>query len=1251
MLIQAIPLKIIEKVRLNLVEKNVQILDLLNDNQTFDLLNAVKANPAAYLDLCGAAMTSSDSIQLLTRTIPPVPAHYIPRKLSKRVELNPDILNLNSTDVFVFKGINWTDLVSFVPPHTIGFSSLQTTKILSKFIILQHYQDWDLLRQNSKMPIHLVQYEEYAKSFLLLQTKGGSRLLRQFSRRNTTVHETKLPDLTEDRVLVTFRRGSDKCLLVSGDPGTGKSTLLASLAKQASNYQSNIISIFIQLSHFASMFSNIPSKEVVNSDFIKVAIADYICPSPLAKLIFLELVASGNIELDLFFDGIDEILPSQLGFIRTMLEVTIRDFQSTKVYVSSRSKRRSLVESTLRVISYHIDPLTENMQLEIITKYWKECDGLSNQARLLEVAKFCLANSKTVITAEQNSHQLSPLQCLIIAKIYTTQAQHFSQGKSIFADIDFETKKSLHDMYVQYMNLCFSQIKVTPRSVHQADVSEFETVFQTVFQPLTSIMEAVAGEICVSKTQKIRRFHTYHALKLTFPSIAEDYALYAEVKKAEVTSEYFDTMLIQQINIGNSQYTDFHHRTFAEYLAAFAFGDMFIASVSKSKKNGALLKKAQKFLLENVLATKGMPTALLPTTLTPIGTSTYVLHHFDHPVIVYFLNVFFENYVAQSFQYNQIKPGSFTLDNFLTPTLLYRILQACCFSNFSNLLRFIGIMLSHAKSETTKRFKAYLLRSDPELKDLSPMILLILTASKYTTKEFILQLEEISVTAFSISISQLLSDIPKHFITPLHLVISRGSLHLVEYFTKYISLDSRGLLRCCAQNTHDDPSTLLENKIKILRRLLNQQKDLISKDVKIGNSESLSPITAERIHWKFLQSLIQEGADIRATDEEGNSVAVKASRYMHANDYHELISLIIQVPQGANIFFQNPKKFPLHEIFMSRNKLTSATFSMLLKIPGNNPAQLDYNGNSLAHCAVLGDKEVNLLDVLDKFEVPMMIKNKDGKSVLHLAAENGDVPMIQYFLNKGIPVNEPDHKNRLPLHLANKHLEAIRQLVLSGSELLACDYQDNNFAHLAAEFLSSSDWKILVKFLVKNQKHTLPKLLNGKNRNGDTVIHILFKSEENVDVDALQYLLNQSSVNINIADNDQMTPLLIAVRTHQPVEVLRILTDHGAALHAENKYNETALHVAVANKNEPALRFLISQDSPINARNIHGQTPLQLALKILDHMKDNSEKGLISSIVDILRQAGRQNSGAPLLYDVKVNFLMTQNAVFLNENQ
>uniref|UniRef100_A0A7N6B3W9 Palmitoyltransferase n=1 Tax=Anabas testudineus TaxID=64144 RepID=A0A7N6B3W9_ANATE len=230
--------------------------------------------------------------------------------------------------------------------------------------------------------------------------------------------------------------------------------------------------------------------------------------------------------------------------------------------------------------------------------------------------------------------------------------------------------------------------------------------------------------------------------------------------------------------------------------------------------------------------------------------------------------------------------------------------------------------------------------------------------------------------------------------------------------------------------------------------------------------------------------------------------------------------------------------------------------------------------------------------------------DKENVTLLHWAAINNRIDLVKYYISKGAIVDQlGGDLNSTPLHWATRqgHLSMVVQLMKYGADPSLIDGEGCSCVHLAAQFGHTS---IVAYLIAKGQ-----------------------------DVDMM--------------DQNGMTPLMwAAYRTHS-VDPTRLLLTFNVSVNLGDKYHKnTALHWAVLAGNTTVISLLLDANANVDAQNIKGETPLDLAKQrknvwMINHLQEARQaKGYDSpSYLKRLKMDKKVMLGTPFMVIWLVGFI------------
>lgn len=225
--------------------------------------------------------------------------------------------------------------------------------------------------------------------------------------------------------------------------------------------------------------------------------------------------------------------------------------------------------------------------------------------------------------------------------------------------------------------------------------------------------------------------------------------------------------------------------------------------------------------------------------------------------------------------------------------------------------------------------------------------------------------------------------------------------------------------------------------------------------------------------------------------------------------------------------------------------------------------------------------------------------DNSGVAAVHWAAVNGHLEMLRVMIEKGVDVNltedEPAEAGNTPLHLACIYGrgEIVRLLEDSGADSALQNVNGELPAHHAVmKKKFGGDLKSAERASVlKELKH-----LDGARSDGKTPLMLLQYLDLNTTRELLPVFL-EKGVDVNAADNDGNTALILNTKEQCYKEVIKELVRAGADVNLADNAGNTALYYALKYGSQEAARFLIKKGADYNHANNKGESPVQLAVE------------------------------------------------------
>ncbi|XVF13955.1 hypothetical protein REPUB_Repub09cG0014500 [Reevesia pubescens] len=188
--------------------------------------------------------------------------------------------------------------------------------------------------------------------------------------------------------------------------------------------------------------------------------------------------------------------------------------------------------------------------------------------------------------------------------------------------------------------------------------------------------------------------------------------------------------------------------------------------------------------------------------------------------------------------------------------------------------------------------------------------------------------------------------------------------------------------------------------------------------------------------------------------------------------------------------------------------------------------------NRAVHAAARGGNLKILKELLCDYTDVLAYRDKRGSTLLHAAAGRGQVEVVKYLVASFDIIDAIDDQGNTALHIAAYRGQAavVEALILASPSLISVrNKAGETFLHLAVSGFQTPAFRRvdrqvnLMKQLVHAKKLNVEDIVNAKNNDGMTALHMAIIG--NVHTDLVELLMSAQSINVNICDANGMTPL------------------------------------------------------------------------------------------------------------------------------
>ncbi|WP_179377006.1 ankyrin repeat domain-containing protein [Winogradskyella wichelsiae] len=391
-------------------------------------------------------------------------------------------------------------------------------------------------------------------------------------------------------------------------------------------------------------------------------------------------------------------------------------------------------------------------------------------------------------------------------------------------------------------------------------------------------------------------------------------------------------------------------------------------------------------------------------------------------------------------------------------------------------------------------------------------------------------------------------------------------------------------------------ATLQDTPLETIKFLLAQKGNDVNKLTHDGRTYIFW--AAYHGNDELVKYLLKTGAKTDVTDDKGNSIINFAASAGQQNT--KVYDLILEkgvnlktdlTPDGANALLlaaPSDKDFKLVAYFQSKgldiksvDKNGDGIFNYTTKT-GHIDALKSLVKKGLkgtdqafifaANGARRSSNGIEVYEYLESIGLNPNTTNKEDITPLHiLASRSKDVKIIKYLLEKGLDVNQEDHKGNTPFMNAasGNNLEVVKVLASSLKDINDTNKKGQTALSLA---VAGNDVDV-VTFLIENKAKTT--LLDTDGNNLAYYLIDSYSERNKKQFYSKKEFLNKSKVDLTATQKNGNTWFHLAAEKNS-MELLKIALDMKQDINAKNNEGNTALHLAALKaKDDSVLKFLL----------------------------------------------------------------------------
>lgn len=776
------------------------ILNSIKEQDTATGLLSDKEKEEIIVDLI-----NGNKPNLFKDTIPARKPFYVPRRIISRKRISPSTLSTNSTDVFLFYGIQKQQLSSLVGGNTdTSDKQIVKSKLTSRFIILIQPSHFDKICNLTTHSVHLLLYNVDG-SLTWLKSDGdiSSMQLAMDTLQEIVDEEAFISSLEEN---IHIRRENEP-ICISNKAGMGKTVLLAQMGRRLQDKYPERLVIFMEINQLISdLQSDYVDGSTLSREIVEYRVEKFVCANELARALFQTnaVVNNDNITLEILLDGFDEINRNHVEFACEILSV-ICSIKSVRMWVTTRPQYLDLIEKRLLVLGHNIQAYDRDDQTNFLKTYWKTNNNLLNDEKLGRFATSCLDELEKTMRHEVNNIAGLPLQCRLIGDVYEGDAVEYSQTPGHTTPV------------------------LTPASISD--------LFEKFIERRLEIFSRKHSGINIDK-EKLRAAHVDLGITLLFP----DARRREKPDTSRVSTEQLLKIGILE-SLDNPLVPKFIHRTFAEhFVARFA-----IDTISRHDARDATSIR----LLFSMFECRRMKTRVYTILSRKAKFRRDEMNYDDcrsqqfiHSILCYFIDSQLER--LENFNFPNMA-------DFVETDFMENVALACLQHGFENILKFLDSSGWLDNKLVYDKNAVFLTAKQGTL----DMLKVVCQRFNENNKHRVASVKSTAICH---------GPLPVYVITPLHVAVIRGDYAIVDYllhtqgFEKKVGSGDiawRELLLPCVQNSLNDSENMVSDKVEIIKRIVEISRSKVNNLVKWWYNSPLIEPECRAVHPTLLGEMVK----------------------------------------------------------------------------------------------------------------------------------------------------------------------------------------------------------------------------------------------------------------------------------------------------------------------------------------------------------------------------------------------------------
>ncbi|ASK51369.1 Ankyrin repeat protein [Eptesipox virus] len=366
---------------------------------------------------------------------------------------------------------------------------------------------------------------------------------------------------------------------------------------------------------------------------------------------------------------------------------------------------------------------------------------------------------------------------------------------------------------------------------------------------------------------------------------------------------------------------------------------------------------------------------------------------------------------------------------------------------------------------------------------------------------------------------------------------------------------------------------------------------------------------------EMIKLLIKYGADVNIVDIDNHMSIMycNITEIYNINIVNEILPKITNINKLSN-FAEN-----VIHIFSDTTINTVEILKVLYKAGAKMDEKNISNKTPLFMANAKGNIEV--VNFLLNIGVKYFTQCKDNNTLLYWSYNHKHIiELSKLWISKGLDINHKNNYGYTPLHMLcyiEPTYEQIKTFIDNGANANLTDNYHNTPLHTYLTTIKQIEPKI-IELLLNNMNN-----ININNIYGYSPFKYI-STKKNLSIEVIQMFINK-----NLDNNNKYLSSILhdLVKNNENVDVVKfwLNTFPNINIYDKTAYRSTLLHLAASNKNINMLKFILTKNIDVNAKNNNGESAIFNAVSSIDKIKLLVSAGADITIIN--------NNGESILFN------------------